>query len=157
MGNNTSAINMGCGGSDEEKKPSGPSTFFLIQHDFAEDKAEEWWANTQKIMGDAEALKAMTDAANAAGFHNHAFMPVSQTKAFCIWEAEAGKSLDDMKKYIDSAESSPAHEKYGVTNAVYTIRGDLSGPSPWPDSLGKDKEAVSVTPENKGESALFIV
>ena len=43
-----------------------------------------------------------------------------------------------MKKYIDSAESSPAHEKYGVTNAVYAIRGDLSGPSPWPDSLGKD-------------------
>lgn len=77
---------MGCGGSDEEKKSSGPSTFLLIQHDFAEDKAEEWWANTQKVMGDAEALKAMTDAANAAGFHNHAFMPVSQTKAFCIWE-----------------------------------------------------------------------
>ena len=83
---------MGCGSSEEEKASvKEPSMYCIVVHDFAEDKAEEWWANhwAMQRCSWAELMKKMNDGANAAGFYNHAFMPVGQTKAYCIWEASS--------------------------------------------------------------------
>jgi uncharacterized protein YaiE (UPF0345 family) len=77
--------------------------FFIIEHTFKEGKAEEWWGNTAKMMGDHAAMAAMMTAQHQAGFHNHSFLPGpdSAGAVHCVWEGCAGKSVADMQAFID--------------------------------------------------------
>jgi uncharacterized protein YaiE (UPF0345 family) len=78
--------------------------FFIIEHTFKEGKAEEWWGNMAKMMGDPAAMSAMMTAQHEAGFHNHSFLPGSSLTGtvHCVWEGSAGKSVADMQTFIDA-------------------------------------------------------
>merc|ERR1712072_1165469 len=101
------------------------SNFFLIEHKFAEDKAKAWWSGVQEMMADAEKMKATEKGHMDAGFANLAFMPCSETVAFCVWEGK-GKSVEDMTKFINENEASPTSQKDVCTNTVYAIPEELS-------------------------------
>ena len=90
-------------------------TFFIIEHTFKEGKAEEWWGNMAKFMGDPAAMAGMTTAQHEAGFHNHSFLPGTSPSGtvHCVWEGTASKSAADMQAFIDA--------QFGehMTNTVY--------------------------------------
>jgi len=101
------------------------------------------------MMADAEVMGKAVAGGKAAGFVNQAFMAMSMNQAFCIWEGAGGKTQDDMQKFIDSNEFSPAKTEGGVTNTVFAVKGELSGPSPWPSAFAADYKQTPT--ENKGE------
>ena len=77
--------------------------FYVIEHTFKAGKAEEWWGNFAKIMGEPDGMVKMTKAQHDNGFHNHSFLPgmTADGIVHCVWEAAPGKTAADMQAFID--------------------------------------------------------
>ena len=77
--------------------------FYVIEHTFKAGKAEEWWGNFAKIMGEPDGMAKMTKAQHDNGFHNHSFLPgmTADGIVHCVWEAAPGKTAADMQAFID--------------------------------------------------------
>lgn len=67
------------------------------------------------------------------GTHTHLGPPPPRARdwqegpCFCIWEAEKGKTKEDMVAFIDTDEASPATD---LINVVHMIDPALSGGKP---------------------------
>lgn len=84
----------------EKKQSSG--AFWWVYHEFKDGAAESWWGTMSKVMGDPEAMKAMTAKHIECGFFNHSFVPAGGDKPMvCIWEAKADVSAEDFQAFID--------------------------------------------------------
>mmetsp|Transcript_11749 Transcript_11749/g.28515 ORF Transcript_11749/g.28515 Transcript_11749/m.28515 type:complete len:279 (+) Transcript_11749:446-1282(+) len=80
------------------------SSWFIVQHDMTEGKADEWWADTQKMMTTPGEMEKFSADNTEKGYANHTFMPASKDLAYCIWEVKAdGPSSDDFQAHLDAA------------------------------------------------------
>jgi L-rhamnose mutarotase len=127
-----------------EDRTTNGSTFFMVHHHFKAGKANAWWPNIQKVMKDPKAWGEMVEAHQAAGFHNHSFMPTSRDgPAFCIWEAQPGKTKQDFTEFIDG----PLGPGGGMmNNNVHQIDATLTGGQapykPHFEQLAQEEEEV---------------
>jgi len=118
------------------------STYYCIAHHFKIGKSTEWWPKIQEAMSSPESMDAMTKAHHDAGFHNHCFMPHStEGPMHCIWEADEGKTLEDMQAFIDG----PAGPSMGcLMNTVHQIDVAAAGQPPYPSFFEQEAPAHPV-------------
>lgn len=128
------------------------SSFFVIRHAFKFGKADEWWAAVNELQTSGK-MAAWAEAAKGMGFVNHTMIATGHlSPAFCIWEAEEGKTGEDMQTFIDG-EHGPS---FGcLLNEVFQISGDLAGTPPFPRAFGA--EAKEPAAHASSDSPLFLV
>ena len=81
------------------------SRFFTVEHTFKPGKADEFWANTQKMMSDPETMTKWTLKQRELGFANYSFMPAGGDKPMlCVWECKEGTSVEAFQKFIDGPD-----------------------------------------------------
>jgi len=101
------------------------STFYLIKHTFqSKDSIDSFWKYANGLASDPDKMKKFVADGSAAGFHNHVFLPTAREgPMFCLWEAQPGKDISDVQKYIDAWTSSFTK----LTNNVMLIPSKLTG------------------------------
>jgi len=105
------------------------SKLFIIKHTFKkESDAEPWWGEFKKMMSSPDKMEEMKNKVADLGFFNVYFMPTKPDGPFyCIWEAKAGKTKEDMEDFINNNKLSPASS---MKNEVMPIDLDLTGGLP---------------------------
>lgn len=108
--------------------PTSTSSWYIIQHEFrADDDIKPFWKHMGIVM-QPKNFKKWTDGVAKEGFHNAFFLPTSlKGPFFCMWEAEAGKTQEDMEKFINENELSPVGN---MDNKVMSIPMKLLGGQP---------------------------
>ncbi|CAD7940044.1 unnamed protein product [Amoebophrya sp. A120] len=101
---------------------SSASQWYIVKHDMKEGKADEWWADTAKMMADQEAYAKFTQDGLDKGFANHSFMPVSKDLAYCVWECKEAGMEDGLQAHLDEQVGRGC-----FVNTVIATPGELSG------------------------------
>ena len=93
------------------------SKFFIVEHTFKENKADDWWKTITKTMSDPKKAAAMTNKQRECGFANHMFMPEGGEKPmYCLWEAKEETSKEAFQTFIDGPDGPGAE---AMRNTVY--------------------------------------
>jgi hypothetical protein len=113
--------------------PPCKSSFYVVKHEFSSPPMiEAWWGGFKKMIG-AGKLADYTEETKAKGFWNTAFLPTKPAgPAYCIWEAEEGKSKADFVEYMNNDARSPTNVfvKGAFVNDVMPIPAALTGGPP---------------------------
>jgi len=93
----------------QETEGTALSSFYLIKHEFTSNETGvAWWAAATSLMGNATLWEGWIATVDALGFHNIFFLPTSQDfPAYCLWEAKAGLTVENMTDFIDNSPLSP--------------------------------------------------
>jgi len=126
----------------------------MVEHSFKAGKVEEWWSKVQTVLGDAAASEAFTSGHHKNGFHNHAFLPGCDLNGpmYCVWEADAGKTVEDMQTFIDG----PFGPSWGLMGNVVLPVDPSAAPLGYTHFFGAAINPPSSTPPSQ-ESTFYIV
>lgn len=105
--------------------PMYPSAhqWWVVKHEFKEEKKAEWWNDTAALMGDQEKYGAFLEEVKGKGLHNHFFYPMSDSLAFCLWEGTGADKADALNEVLGDG----AVGRGCMDNTCYPIAGEMTG------------------------------
>lgn len=123
--------NLSTNATARRLQATGPSSFYLTEHEFISDATKtSWWSAMRTLTSNQTAMASYVAAIADLGFHTTFCLPTSEAgPAYCLWEAQSGKTKADMTNFINSDPISPSMitGSPSLNNTVMALNTSLSG------------------------------
>ncbi len=109
------------------------STFYIVQHEFKEEKAEKWCETAYVAMAPGGGWDDAVAANKEKGFYNHSANAVTKNSPlYYFWEVKEGISFEEFQEFIDGP-SGPGLGQDALMDICKPIDTALmNGETPYP-------------------------